>query len=52
MKDLYLAELLNVLDNVEIWESNKRKYNDYSEGVQALVELFREHKRDSVRYKM
>lgn len=49
MKDLYLSELLEILNNVEIWEKNERKYNDYSDGVQALVELFSEHKRNDNR---
>lgn len=49
MKDLYLSELLKILDNVEIWEKNEKKYNDYSDGMQALVELFSKHKRNDNR---
>lgn len=49
MKDLYLSELLKNLDNVEIWEKNEKKYKDYSDGMQALVELFSEHKRNDNR---
>lgn len=49
MKDLYLNELLKILDNVEIWKNNEKKYNDYSDGMQALVELFSKHKRNDNR---
>jgi len=49
MKDLYLKELLEKLNNVEVWEKAEKKYGDYSDGVQALVALFTKHKRNDSR---
>lgn len=49
MKDLYLKELLENLNNVEVWEKAEKKYGDYSDGVQALVALFTKNKRNDSR---
>lgn len=45
MNNHYLEELLNALNVVEIWKKTDEKYSDYSDGIQALVDYFTEHKK-------
>lgn len=40
----YIEELIDKLNNTEIWLGTDRKYQEYSLGIQKLVEVFTRHK--------
>lgn len=45
-KNKYIAELVKQLENVEIWEGNKKKCVDYNDGMIFLTEKFEMHKKN------
>lgn len=44
MNNSYIEDLINILRNTEIRKGTKEKYEDYSQGVQVLVDIFTRHK--------
>lgn len=44
MNNSYIEDLINILRNTEIRKGTKEKYEDYSQGVQLLVDIFTRHK--------
>lgn len=44
MNNTYIEDLINKLKNTEIWQETKEKYQDYSQGIQELVNIFSRHK--------
>lgn len=44
MNNSYIQELINKLENTEIWQGTEKTYEEYSQGIQALVEIFTRHK--------
>lgn len=44
MNNFYIEDLINKLKNAEIWQGTEKKYEDYSQGIQALIDIFTRHK--------
>ena len=44
MNNPYINELIDKLKNTEIWLGTEDKYQEYSQGIQALVDIFTRHK--------
>ena len=44
MKDSYIEDLIAKLKNTEIWQGTEAKYEDYSQGIKVLVDIFTRHK--------
>ena len=44
MNNSYIEDLINRLKNTEIWQGTEKKYEDYSQGIQVLVDRFTGHK--------
>ena len=44
MNNSYIEDLINTLRNTEIWRGIEEKYQDYSQGIQELVNIFSRHK--------
>ena len=44
MNNSYIEDLINTLRNTEIWREIEEKYQDYSQGIQVLVDRFTRHK--------
>lgn len=46
MKDNYINEMIETLENTEIWKCLNKKCTDYGEGIHYLTDRFMEHKRN------
>jgi len=47
MTNAYIQELIDRLENTEIWESTARKCESYDTGIQLLLDSFTKHKREN-----
>lgn len=45
MNNSYVEELILKLQNTEIWQGTKVKYEDYSQGIKILLDIFTKHKK-------
>lgn len=45
MKNLYINELISKIENTEVWKGTEDKFQNYDEGIQALLDLFTKHKK-------
>lgn len=45
MKNSYIEDLIDKLNNTEIWRTTEEKYQDYNQGIQVLVDIFTRHKK-------
>ena len=42
---LYINDLIDKLRNTEIWQGTEKRYEDYNQGIQVMVDIFTGHKK-------
>ncbi len=46
MDNIYIQELLSLINSVEFWNKTEKRYSNYNAGISALLDLFTKHKID------